>query len=76
MPEPAPRGEVAAMVALQSALAGRPGVLAVARGMSHFGEHSVGWLIVELLGALLWERRRRNGWSPRPARSPRMRPPC
>lgn len=60
MPEPAPRGEVAAMVALQSALAGRPGVLAVARGMSHFGEHSVGWLIVELLGALLWERRRRE----------------
>ncbi|MEE3065844.1 MAG: phosphatase PAP2 family protein [Actinomycetota bacterium] len=60
MPEPAPRGEVAAMVAVQSALAGRPGVLAVARGMSHFGEHSVGWLIVELLGALLWERRRRE----------------
>ncbi|WP_025737809.1 phosphatase PAP2 family protein [Mycobacterium genavense] len=60
MPEVAPRGEVAAMVAVQSALADRPGVLATARGMSHFGEHSVGWLIVELLGALLWERRRRE----------------
>ncbi|MEZ0352804.1 phosphatase PAP2 family protein [Mycobacterium sp. pR1184] len=60
MPEPAPRGEVAAMVAVQSALAYRPGVLATARGMSHFGEHSLGWLIVELLGALLWERRRRE----------------
>lgn len=60
MPEPAPRGEVAAMVAVQSALADRPGVLATARGMSHFGEHSAGWLIVELLGALLWERRRRE----------------
>ncbi|MEE6136310.1 phosphatase PAP2 family protein [Mycobacterium sp. 050128] len=60
MPETAPRGEVAAMVAVQSALAGRPGVLATARGMSHFGEHSVGWLIVELLGALLRERRRRE----------------
>ncbi|MEM6110176.1 phosphatase PAP2 family protein [Mycobacterium sp. 050272] len=60
MPEPAPRGEVAAMVAVQSALADRPGVLATARGMSHFGEHSAGWLVVELLGALLWERRRRQ----------------
>lgn len=48
------------MVAVQSALAGRPGVLATARGMSHFGEHSVGWLITELLGALLFERRRRD----------------
>jgi membrane-associated phospholipid phosphatase len=61
MPEAAvPHGEVAAMVAVQSALAGRPGVLATARGMSHFGEHSVGWLIIELLGALLFERRRRD----------------
>lgn len=61
MAEPAvPSGEVAVMVAVQSALADRPGVLAVARGMSHFGEHSVGWLIVELLGALLKERRRRE----------------
>ncbi|BBY23878.1 phosphatase PAP2 family protein [Mycobacterium stomatepiae] len=59
MAEPAvPSGEVAVMVAVQSALADRPGVLAAARGMSHFGEHSVGWLIVELLGALLKERRR------------------
>lgn len=60
MGEPAPRGEVAAMVAVQSALVDRPGVLATARGMSHFGEHSVGWLIVELVGALLNERRRRE----------------
>ncbi|OBA57673.1 hypothetical protein A5647_22880 [Mycobacterium sp. 1100029.7] len=60
MPEPAPRGEVAAMVAVQSALADRPGVLATARGMSHFGEHSFGWLLVELLGAFLNERRRRD----------------
>jgi decaprenylphosphoryl-5-phosphoribose phosphatase len=58
--EPAPRGEVAVMVAVQSALADRPGVLATARGMSHFGEHSIGWLIVALLGALLNERRRRD----------------
>ncbi|GLE51116.1 phosphatase PAP2 family protein [Mycobacterium montefiorense] len=60
MDEAAPRGEVAAMVAVQAALADRPGVLATARGMSHFGEHSVGWLIVQLLGASLIRRRRRE----------------
>ncbi len=56
----APRGDVAALVAVQSALADRPGVLAVARGLSHFGEHSIGWLAVALLGALLMPSRRRD----------------
>jgi membrane-associated phospholipid phosphatase len=61
MPEnAAPRGEVAAMVAVQSALAGRPGLLTIARGMSHFGEHSVGWVAVALIGAVLDPRRRRD----------------
>ncbi len=60
MAEPAaPRGEVAAIVAVQSTLAGRPGVLAAARGLSHFGEHSIGWLVVAALGATLFRRRRR-----------------
>jgi membrane-associated phospholipid phosphatase len=58
----APHGEVAAMVAVQSALADRPGVLTAARGLSHFGEHSIGWLVLSLLGAVLvprtWGRRR------------------
>jgi membrane-associated phospholipid phosphatase len=53
-------GEVAALVAVQSALAGRPGVLAVARGLSHFGEHSIGWLLVALLGAMAMPSRRRE----------------
>ena len=62
MPDPAarPTGEDAALVAVQSAFAGRPGVLPVARGMSHFGEHSIGWLAVAGLGALLAPRRRRE----------------
>jgi membrane-associated phospholipid phosphatase len=60
MAEWEPSGEIAAMVAVQSALAGRPGVLATARGMSHFGEHSVGWLVVEMVGALLAPARRRE----------------
>jgi membrane-associated phospholipid phosphatase len=61
MPESAPpRGEVAAMVAVQSALADQPGLLIAARGLSHFGEHSIGWVAVSLLGALLMPRRRRD----------------
>ena len=53
------RGEEAALVAVQSALADRPGVLAGARALSHFGEHSIGWVAVAVLGALLHPRRRR-----------------
>lgn len=55
-----PHGEDAVLVAVQSALAGRPGVLPVARVMSHFGEHSLGWLAVSALGALLQPQRRRS----------------
>ncbi|MDT5072995.1 MAG: hypothetical protein QOH82_2315, partial [Mycobacterium sp.] len=53
------RGEDAALVAVQSTLAGRPGVLPGARVLSHFGEHSAGWVGVSLLGALLAPNRRR-----------------
>ncbi|HZQ30846.1 MAG TPA: phosphatase PAP2 family protein [Mycobacterium sp.] len=56
----APTGEVAALVSVQSTLAHRPGVLAAARAMSHFGEHSLGWLAVSALGALLAPHRRRE----------------
>lgn len=54
-----PHGENAVLVAVQSALTGRPGVLTTARAMSHFGEHSLGWLAVSALGALAQPRRRR-----------------
>jgi membrane-associated phospholipid phosphatase len=55
-----PRGEDAALVAVQAALTGRPGVLTGARALSHFGEHSAGWLAVAGLGALLDPERRRE----------------
>jgi membrane-associated phospholipid phosphatase len=62
MPErAAPRGEAAALVALQSTLADRPGVLTAARALSHFGEHAIGWLAVSALGAVL-QPRRRQAW--------------
>lgn len=54
------RGEVALLVAIQSALAHRPGVLAAAHGLSYFGEHSIGWLGVSALGALLKPQRWRS----------------
>ncbi len=56
-----PSGEDAVLVAVQSALATRPGVLPVARGMSHFGEHSLGWMALAALGAV-FSRRRRREW--------------
>lgn len=58
MPESAPGGEVAALVAVQSAL-GTPRNIAVSRAMSHFGEHAAGWVALSGIGALLSPRRRR-----------------
>ncbi|OBB61718.1 hypothetical protein A5757_06545 [Mycobacterium sp. 852013-51886_SCH5428379] len=55
-----PRGEDAALVAVQAALTGRAGVLTGARALSHFGEHSAGWLAVAGLGAVLDPERRRE----------------
>ena len=54
-----PRGEVAVLVAIQSALGMRPGAMAAARALSYFGEHSLGWLAVSGLGAILQPRQRR-----------------
>ncbi|MBB5166630.1 phosphatase PAP2 family protein [Mycobacterium sp. AZCC_0083] len=53
------RGEDAVLVAVQSTLAGRPGLLSGARALSHFGEHSAGWVGVAVLGAVLQPARRR-----------------
>ncbi|MFZ0835149.1 MAG: phosphatase PAP2 family protein [Mycobacterium sp.] len=55
-----PRGEVAALVAVQSAVAQRPGVVAAALVLSHFGEHSAGWLAVSAVGALAQPDNRRQ----------------
>jgi membrane-associated phospholipid phosphatase len=56
-----PRGEDAVLVAVQQGIADRPGVLSGARALSHFGEHSAGWVGVSLLGALV-QSRRRQAW--------------
>lgn len=52
-PAAPPRGEEAVLVRVQSALAGRRGVLPAARGLSHLGEHSLGWMGLAAAGGLL-----------------------
>ena len=52
--------EVALLAAVQRRIA-VPRVVAAARGLSHFGEHAVGWLALGALGALV-DRRRRRDW--------------
>ena len=55
-----PTGEVALLVDVQSRLA-TPPLIAVSRGMSHFGEHAAGWVALSGIGALL-DRTRRRDW--------------
>lgn len=52
--------ETALLAAVQRRVA-VPQVVAVARGMSHFGEHALGWLALGALAALI-DRRRRRDW--------------
>ena len=52
--------EVALLTAVQRRIA-VPRVVTAARGLSHFGEHALGWLALGALGALV-DRRRRRDW--------------
>ena len=52
--------EVALLSAVQRRIA-VPQVVTAARGLSHFGEHALGWLVLGALGALI-DRRRRRDW--------------
>lgn len=54
----APR-EVAILEAVQGAI-GTPPVISAARGMSHFGEHALGWIGIAAVGALVDKPRRRQ----------------
>jgi membrane-associated phospholipid phosphatase len=62
VPEPAakPPAEVKIINAVQGTIGRDPRVLAAARGMSHFGEHALGWLAIGALGALVDKSRRRE----------------
>jgi decaprenylphosphoryl-5-phosphoribose phosphatase len=58
---PAPR-EVAILNAVQAGVGAIPGVLEAARGMSHFGEHALGWVGIAAVGYAL-DRDRRRQWA-------------
>jgi membrane-associated phospholipid phosphatase len=52
--------EVAVINAVQSTIGANPVVVAVAKALSRFGDHSIGWVGVAALGALLDKPRRRE----------------
>jgi len=52
--------ELALLATVQRTIA-CPGAVSAARGLSHFGEHALGWLALGALGALT-DRRRRRDW--------------
>ncbi|WP_371829037.1 phosphatase PAP2 family protein [Rhodococcoides kyotonense] len=45
---------------IQKTVAVQPGAITVARGMSHFGEHALGWVAIAGVGAALDSARRRQ----------------
>ena len=61
---PVSNAEAGVLVAVQDAVADVPGVLPAARGLSHFGEHSLGWLGLAAAGTVL----HRNDRDPRTGR--------
>lgn len=52
--------EVRALAGIQRRI-GRPPVVRAARGLSHFGEHAIGWFALGLVGAAV-DRGRRREW--------------
>ncbi|MGH3804788.1 MAG: MYXO-CTERM sorting domain-containing protein, partial [Pseudonocardiaceae bacterium] len=60
MPPSTDQQEIALLTAVQRRTAA-PQVVSAARGLSHFGEHALGWLALGALGALV-DRRRRRDW--------------
>lgn len=52
--------EVRALQVVQSTIGSSPAVISAARGMSHFGEHALGWIAISGIGAALDKPRRRQ----------------
>ena len=56
-----PLNETEMLVRIQDSLFDAPGVQVTARLLSHFGEHSLGWISVGAVGALV-DKQRRSKW--------------
>ncbi len=54
--------EVAIINAVQATIGGNPDIVRAARGMSHFGEHALGWIGIAAAGWLL-DKPRRTRWA-------------
>lgn len=52
--------EVQILAGIQSTVGQLPGAVKFARGMSHFGEHSLGWIAIAAVGAAVDKPRRRE----------------
>lgn len=52
--------EVRILSKIQSTVGAQPGAVTIARGMSHFGEHALGWVAIAGIGAALDAPRRRQ----------------
>ncbi|WP_084515573.1 phosphatase PAP2 family protein [Nocardia acidivorans] len=59
-PAPAAPPEVKILNLVQGTIGRSPAVVRAARGMSHFGEHSLGWIGIAAVGALADKPRRRQ----------------
>ncbi|MEV6068425.1 phosphatase PAP2 family protein [Nocardia sp. NPDC052001] len=59
-PAPAAPPEVKILNLVQGTIGRNPAVIKAARGMSHFGEHSLGWIGIAAVGALVDKPRRRE----------------
>lgn len=54
--------EVRALVAIQDSVGSLPGAVPAARGLSHFGEHALGWIAIGGLGMVV-DAPRREQWA-------------
>lgn len=54
--------DVRALLAVQDSVGSLPGAIRAARGMSHFGEHALGWIAIGGIGALV-DADRREKWA-------------
>ncbi|OOL28810.1 membrane protein, partial [Rhodococcus rhodochrous] len=57
---PTTEAEIQVLQAVQATVGSRPGAIAAARGLSHFGEHALGWAVIGGVGALVDRPRRRR----------------
>lgn len=52
--------EVRILEKVQQTVGAQPGAVTIARGMSHFGEHALGWVAIAGVGAVVDPSRRRQ----------------